>query len=40
MPWIRQVAGHVIAATGHNTLGMTLGPVTGQLVSDLISGGG
>jgi glycine/D-amino acid oxidase-like deaminating enzyme len=23
--------------TGHNTMGMTLGPVTGQLVSDLIT---
>jgi D-amino-acid dehydrogenase len=39
MPWIRLVADHVIAATGHNTLGMTLGPVTGHLVSDLVCRG-
>jgi D-amino-acid dehydrogenase len=37
VPFIGAVAENVIAATGHNTLGMTLGPVTGQMVSDLIT---
>ncbi len=35
-PFIGAVAGNVVAATGHNTLGMTLGPVTGQMIGDLI----
>jgi D-amino-acid dehydrogenase len=37
VPLIGAVADNVVAATGHNTLGMTLGPVTGQMVSDLIT---
>jgi D-amino-acid dehydrogenase len=37
LPFIGAVAENVVAATGHNTLGMTLGPVTGQMVSDLIT---
>jgi D-amino-acid dehydrogenase len=36
-PFIGLVGPNVVAATGHNTLGMTLGPVTGQLVCDLIT---
>jgi D-amino-acid dehydrogenase len=39
-PFIRLLAPNVVAATGHNTLGMTLGPVTGQLVCDLITHNG
>jgi D-amino-acid dehydrogenase len=37
VPVIGAVAPNVVAATGHNTLGMTLGPVTGQLVTELIT---
>lgn len=37
VPCISWVAGNVIAATGHGTLGMTLGPVTGELVSSLLT---
>jgi D-amino-acid dehydrogenase len=37
VPFIGAVAPNVVAATGHNTMGMTLGPVTGQMVSDLIT---
>ncbi|WP_154759994.1 NAD(P)/FAD-dependent oxidoreductase [Amycolatopsis pithecellobii] len=37
-PCIGRIAANVIAATGHGTLGMTLGPVTGHLVSSLVAG--
>nr|AGS49663.1 D-amino acid dehydrogenase small subunit [uncultured bacterium esnapd13] len=36
VPCVTRVADNVIAATGHGTLGMTLGPVTGQLVGSLV----
>jgi D-amino-acid dehydrogenase len=28
-----------VVATGHNMLGVTLGPVTGKVVADLLVGG-
>jgi D-amino-acid dehydrogenase len=37
VPFIGAIAENLVAATGHNTMGMTLGPVTGQMVSDLIT---
>ncbi len=32
-------ADNLVVATGHGTLGITLGPITGRLVGDFISGG-
>jgi D-amino-acid dehydrogenase len=37
IPCVRLVGDNVVAATGHGTLGMTLDPVTGRLVSSLIT---
>ncbi|TDV56047.1 NAD(P)/FAD-dependent oxidoreductase [Actinophytocola oryzae] len=37
VPRVARVGANVVAATGHGTLGMTLGPVTGQLVSALVT---
>jgi D-amino-acid dehydrogenase len=36
IPCVTRIAENVIAATGHGPLGMTLGPVTGRLVSSLV----
>jgi D-amino-acid dehydrogenase len=36
LPLIRAVGDNVIAATGHGTLGMTLGPATGRIVEHLV----
>ncbi len=42
LPILGPLAGHprVVLATGHNMLGMTLGPVTGQVVAGLVCGDG
>ncbi|MET8852049.1 FAD-dependent oxidoreductase [Amycolatopsis sp. NPDC004625] len=37
LPRVGRIGENVIAATGHGTLGMTLGPVTGHLVSSLVT---
>jgi D-amino-acid dehydrogenase len=37
IPRVGRIGENVIAATGHGTLGMTLGPVTGTLVSSLVT---
>ncbi|MEJ3651909.1 FAD-dependent oxidoreductase [Actinomycetes bacterium KLBMP 9759] len=37
IPMLRRAAGNVVVATGHGTLGMTLGPVTGRAVATLLS---
>ena len=41
LPFIRALpsAPNVFAATGHGMMGVTLGPVTGKLISELIQGG-
>lgn len=40
LPIVGPLAGHpeVVVATGHGMTGMTLGPITGRLVADLVSG--
>jgi D-amino-acid dehydrogenase len=40
LPYLGRVPGHenVIVATGHAMMGLSLGPVTGMLVSDLVMG--
>jgi len=38
LPLIRVVADGVVAATGHGTLGMTLAPATGRIVTALVGG--
>ena len=37
IPRVGRIGENVVAATGHGTLGMTLGPVTGTLVSSLVT---
>lgn len=37
IPCVGRIGENVVAATGHGTLGMTLGPVTGRLVSSLVT---
>ncbi|MEA5362291.1 FAD-dependent oxidoreductase [Amycolatopsis sp., V23-08] len=37
IPCVGRIGENVVAATGHGTLGMTLGPVTGRLVSSLVA---
>ncbi|WP_232665217.1 NAD(P)/FAD-dependent oxidoreductase [Pseudonocardia sp. TRM90224] len=37
IPMLRRAAGNVVVATGHGTLGMTLGPVTGRAVATLLT---
>jgi D-amino-acid dehydrogenase len=40
IPYLGQVAGlpNLIAATGHAMMGLSLGPVSGRLVADLLAG--
>lgn len=40
LPYLGKVAGlpNLVAATGHAMMGMSLGPVTGRLIGDLIAG--
>jgi len=42
LPVLGRLRAHprVVVATGHNMLGMTLGPVTGEIVAGLVSGDG
>lgn len=40
LPAIGRLPGHrgIYVATGHNMLGLTLGPATGRLITDLLGG--
>ena len=40
IPYLGQIAGldNLIAATGHAMMGLSLGPVSGRLVADLLAG--
>lgn len=38
LPYIGRVSDDLIVATGHSMMGMSLGPATGKIVSDLVSG--
>lgn len=41
LPVLRPLAAHprVVLATGHNMLGVTLGPITGQVIAGLVCDG-
>lgn len=38
LPYIGRASSNVIVATGHGMMGLSLGPITGKLVAELVSG--
>jgi D-amino-acid dehydrogenase len=38
LPYIGSISDNVVVATGHSMMGLSLGPVTGELVADIVTG--